>query len=101
MARKEAEAWLEWFNRRFTRSFQLTPELLKQVGAILGRGWSQKPDMRGVALYLRSRWQDDEAMAPHLVPSTILRISKFAERLDLAREWDRQCGSPIWKEGAQ
>ena len=35
-------------------------------------------------------------MAVHLVPSTILRPTKFAERLDMAREWDAQTGGEIW-----
>jgi hypothetical protein len=98
--RHEAEcaayAWVEWFNRRFTRAFTASPELVKQVSALLARGYSEKPDMRGVALYLRSRWEDDEKMRGHLVPSTILRITKFAERLDAAREWDRESGATIW-----
>jgi hypothetical protein len=87
---------VEWFNRRFTRAFTASPELVKQVSALLARGYSEKPDMRGVALYLRSRWEDDEKMRGHLVPSTILRITKFAERLDAAREWDRESGATIW-----
>ena len=91
-----AEAWLEWFNRRFARSFRLTPELSKLVGALLAKGYSEKPDMRGVALYMRSQWEGDEKMARFLVPSTILRPTKFAERLDLAREWDHSCGDLIW-----
>lgn len=86
-AQAACDAWVEWFNRRFTRSFRVTQALVKQVGAILAQGYSEKPDMRAVALYLGSRWQDDEKMAVHLVPSTILRATKFAERVDLAKEW--------------
>jgi len=94
-----AGEWVEWFNRRFARAFTVTPELVKAVGALLARGYSEKPDMRGVALYLRSRWEGSDEMRHNLVPSTILRITKFPERLDLAKEWDRQSGAGIW--GAQ
>lgn len=96
-AQEACGSWVEWFNRRFNRSFRVTQELTKLVAALLTRGYSEKPDMRGVALYLRSRWEDDERMAPHLVPSTILRPTKFPERLDLAREWDRESGGNIWQ----
>lgn len=89
-AKVAAAIWLEWFNRRFLRSFTVTQELAKQVGALLARGYTERPDMRGVALYLRSRWDQDEKMAPHLVPSTILRVTKFPERLDLAKEWAKE-----------
>lgn len=90
LAKAATEAWVEWFNRTFARSFRVTQELSKQVGAILAQGYSEKPDMRGVALYLRSRWEDDPVMGVNLVPSTILRSTKFAERLDLAKEWGPQ-----------
>lgn len=89
-AEEAAERWMEWFNRRFTRSFRVTKEVTKAVRALLTAGYSEKPDMRAVALYLRSRWGEDEKMQQYLVPSSILRPTKFAERLDLAREWDPQ-----------
>lgn len=92
-----AEEWIGWFGRCFSRRFTVTVELVKQVGALLQRGYSEKPDMRGVALYLASQWEGDERMAAYLRPSTILVASKFAERLDLAKEWDRMLGCKIWK----
>lgn len=95
-AKEAADIWLEWFNRRFGRAFKSSQELQKLVGALLTRGYSEKPDMRGVALYLRSQWEDDDKMRPFLVPSTILRPTKFAERLDLAREWAREAAPSLW-----
>jgi len=96
-ARVATEAWLEWFNRSFARSFRVTQALTKQVGAILAQGHTEKPDMRGVALYLGMRWEDKPEMAAFLVPPSILRPSKFEERLELAREWDRTInGRKIW-----
>lgn len=92
-----AGAWLEWFNRRFERCFTCSQSLQKSVGAILARGHSETPDMRGVALYLRSQWEGDERMERFLVPVTILRPSKFDERLDLAKEWDRTGAGGIWQ----
>lgn len=82
-----AQAWVEWFNRKFGRQMRANTELVKMVRGLMVRGYTEKPDMRGVALYLRAKWGDDEKMREHLVPSTILRPTKFAERLDLAKEW--------------
>lgn len=87
-ARVQAASWVEWFNRRFGRRLTANRELVKQVKALMALGYSEKPDMRGVALYLKYKWQDDDRMREHLIPSTILRPTRFAERLDLAREWD-------------
>lgn len=93
-ARASAEAWVEWFNRRFGRQMRVHQELVRTVKGLLSRGFSEKPDMRGVALYLKAQWSDDEKMRGHLVPSTILRPTKFAERLDLARDWDPSIWEP-------
>jgi len=98
-ALQATETWLAFFNRKFTRTFQVTKELQKTIGGLLARGYTERPDMRGVALYLKAEWGEDEKMAKHLVPSTILRPSKFAERLQLAKEWARQEGITEW-EGA-
>lgn len=96
-AKVATEAWLEWFNRSFARSFRVTQALTKQVGAILAQGHTERPDMRGVALYLGMRWEGQAEMVPFLVPPSILRPSKFEERLELAREWDRTVnGQKIW-----
>lgn len=64
------------------------------VKALIARGYSEKPDIRGVALYLRSEWQDDPKMAKFLKPDSILVASKFGVRLDLAKEWSPE----IWAE---
>ena len=97
IAEAAAASWLEWFNRVFARSFRMTQALTKQVGALLAQGHSEKPDMRGVALYLAMRWEDKPDMAAFLVPPSILRVTKFEARLELAREWDRTVnGQKIW-----
>lgn len=94
--RAAVESFLEWFNRTFGKAFRGSQEVTKLIGALLDRGYSEKPDMRGVALYLESRWKDDERMRDFLVPSTILRATKFQERLDLAKQW----APDIWGGGS-
>lgn len=93
LARDAAASWMEWFNRHFTRRLTVTQALVKQVGALLAQGYTDKPDMRGVALYLENLWEGDAKMAQYLVPASILRVTKFEERLDLAKEWAPE----VWK----
>lgn len=88
--RVEARAYLEWYNREFRRRFTLALPLIKLVKALTAQGYEQK-QMRLVSLYLKSRWEGDVKMQDYLVPSTMLTMAKFAERLDLANEW--------WGEG--
>lgn len=85
-AREAAQSWLDWFNQRFARRFTLTQETVKQVRALLARGYLEKPDMRGVALFLRDEWQSKPEMQRYLKPMSILVAEKFGERLDEARE---------------
>lgn len=87
LAREAAASWQAWFNQHFARRVEVTQALSKQVGALMARGWQENPDLRGVALYLESLWAGDAKMAQYLVPSTILRPTKFEERLALAKEW--------------
>ncbi len=84
-AQAEAERWVEWYNRTFGgRQFHARKGLLRDVQALLDEGATQA-QMRLVAEYLRRRWQGDQKMREHLVPSTILARTKFGERLDAAR----------------
>ena len=89
-ARKEGASFLDWQNREFGRKFTLSQPLIRQVKALLAAGYEQR-HMRLVALYLKSKWEHDERMADFLVPSTMLAMAKFQERLDMANEW--------WGEG--
>jgi len=82
----EATAWVEWFDRKFGRSFRVNKQTVAQVKTLLQRKHTQR-DMRMVALFLRSRWEHDPKMREFLKPSAILRGEKFSERLDEAREW--------------
>lgn len=89
LAREEASAWVEWFNRKFGREFQVRAELVKDVRALLERKYTQE-DMRIVSLFKREEWGDNPKMAGQLVPDVLLRPSKFGGRLDAARQWFRQ-----------
>lgn len=86
IARQQATSWLEWFNRKFQRQFRVTDEVVRMVKALNARGYRERPDMRGVALFLRDEWQDDPKMAKFLKPDSILVASKFGIRLDEAKE---------------
>ena len=84
-AHAEARSWLAWFNKAFARQFTVNKQLIAQVRTLHARGFGYQ-DMVNVAMYLRTQWQDDPKMRAYLVPSTILRSEKFAERRDLANE---------------
>jgi len=83
-ARVAAEAWLEWFNRIYRRRYTANPELLRDVQALLARGFTEY-QMRAVAAHLAKRWEGDPEMSKFVRPSTLLKPSKFAERLDEAK----------------
>lgn len=85
-ARPEAAAWLEWFNRRFGRHFELRDEVVAAVRALRAKHFTQE-DMRLVALFKRSQWEGKADMAHLLVPATLLRVKTFGGYLDAAREW--------------
>lgn len=84
-ARTDARDWVAWFNKAFGRQFTVNKQLIATVRTLHTRGFAYL-DMVEVATYLRTQWQDDPKMRSYLVPSTILRTEKFAERRDLARE---------------
>lgn len=86
--RAEAESWMAWFNQRFRRRLTVTKAVTKAIGALMVAGYREDPDLRGVALFLESQWKGDPKMDRFLVPTTILRITAFEDRLSLAREWN-------------
>lgn len=84
-ARAETVLWVEWFNRTFGRAFTLRTDVVRAVQALLGDRHTQGA-MRLVALHLRGEWSGDPKMEVHLVPSTLLKRQRFAERLEVARQ---------------
>jgi hypothetical protein len=84
-AQADAARFIEWFNRRFNREFTANRDVVKLVGILLKHGHTED-DMRTVAIHLRDKWADDERMAQHLVPPTVLTLKNFATRLELGRQ---------------
>jgi uncharacterized protein len=84
--RQEADAWVDWFNRKYARAYTSNKALVDQVKSLLAKGYTQR-DLRKVTAYLHFKWHEDPKMRDFVKPSVILRITKFAERLDEAREW--------------
>lgn len=81
--REQTAAFLEWFNRKWGRAFQVRPEAVRLVSRLLVSGFGQG-DMRAVAAHLAEQWGDDAKMAKYIQPSTVLTKDKFGERLDAA-----------------
>lgn len=89
--RDEATEWVEWFNRKFGRRFQVGGELLEAFTRLRRAGYSPR-DMRAVALFQREQWATNDDMAKFLRPETLLRLSNFKRYVVGAREWFAQEG---------
>jgi hypothetical protein len=82
---REAAEWLAWYHEKFQRTrFELRDELVKQVGALLAKGFTPR-DLRMVALFKKAQWENDPRMCDRLVPVTLLRAESFGSYLDQAR----------------
>jgi hypothetical protein len=82
-ARREAESFVAWFNHRFQRSFAVRKETVRMVKALLRDGHSQK-DLRAVAWVFGRDWDAKPDMQRYVTPGSLLRSTKFGERLDVA-----------------
>lgn len=99
-AAEHADAFLEWFNRKLERKFELREPIIRLVARLLQDGFGQG-DMRAVAKHARELWGNDAKMAEFLRPSSLLTREKFGERLDMAKhkhpEWAERISQ--WNAG--
>lgn len=83
-AKAEAMSYIEWFNKNFDRDFRVIDTVIRDVKKLLSQNYDQK-DMRRVAWFKRSEWNNNPDMVKYLRPETLLRPSKFGSYLDEAK----------------